>query len=317
MDSTRTQPRRPSRDPRCETPHRHAFKAFDTAVVFDLWGGRQECQQAAHAAEDACSAYERLFSRTLPDSDVGRLNAAGGAWVAVDVRTLDLVKAALEYCERSEGAFDITVAPAVALWDFKRGVVPDPDALVRAAAHVDWRAVELDEASCRLRLVDPQAMVDLGGIAKGWIADRLREQLMDGRFGLSGMIANLGGNVVVGGTKPDGEPWRVGVKDPRDPSRNAAVVPLACGSVVTSGTYERCFRRDGVLCHHVLDPRTGWPVDTDLASATLVCESSLDAEGYSTTVLALGKERGSALVRHRPEIRHACLVGTDGELVLL
>lgn len=298
-------------------PCRHAFRAFDTLVVLDLWGDGAACDEAAAAAARACAECESLFSRTLPESDIGRLNQARGAWVDVDARTVDLLRAALVYCERSQGAFDVTVGPAVEQWDFRRGVVPDACALARAVAHVDWRGVCIDEAACRVRLEDAEAKVDLGGIAKGWIADRLSELLSDERFGLSGAVANLGGNVVVGGSKPGADAWRVGVKDPRDPSRNVAVIPVAAGSVVTSGTYERSFERDGMLCHHVLDPRTGWPVDTDLAGATLVCSRSIDAEGYSTTVLALGKKKGARFVNERPEIEHACLVGRDGELLLL
>lgn len=300
------------------TPNRYAFPAFDTLVTLDFWGDADACAEAAALAERGCREYEALFSRTLPDSDIGRLNSSCGEWVHVDPRTFDLLTKALGYCERSRGMFDVTVAPLVELWDFKHGVVPSEKALAGAATHVGWRAVEVDSANCCVRIADASAKVDLGGIAKGWIADELRKQIMDaGRFGLQGMVANLGGNIVVGGSKPGSDVWRIGVKDPRDPSRNVAVVPVRHGSVVTSGTYERSFERDGVLYHHVLDPGTGWPVGTDLASATLVCQRSLDAEGYSTTVLALGKAEGARFVREHPEIQHACLVGCDGELVLL
>lgn len=299
-------------------PNRYAFPAFDTLVTLDFWGDADACAEAAALAERGCREYEALFSRTLPDSDIGRLNSSCGQWAHMDPRTIDLLAKSLGYCERSQGAFDVTVAPLVEQWDFKRGVVPSAGSLAEAARHVGWRSVEVDAASCRARLADEEAKVDLGGVAKGWIADKLRKQIMDaGRFGLQGMVANLGGNIVVGGSKPGSDVWRIGVKDPRDPSRNVAVVPVRHGSVVTSGTYERSFERDGVLYHHVLDPGTGWPVGTDLASATLVCQRSLDAEGYSTTVLALGKAEGARFVREHPEIQHACLVGCDGELVLL
>lgn len=299
--------------PSCEC----AFRAFDTTVCIDLWGDDDACRTAARAAEATCRAYEALLSRTLPSSDIGRVNAAGGDWVAVDPRTLELVQAALGYCERSEGTFDVTIGPAIELWDFKNGIIPDADELAAASRHVGWRTVEVDEAACRIRLGDALAKLDLGGIAKGWIADRLRSDIMGPGSGVDAMVATLGGNVVVAGERPEGGPWRIGVRDPSDPARNIAVIPIASGSVVTSGTYERSFHRDGVLYHHVLDPATGWPVDTDLASATLVCERSIDAEGYSTTVLALGRERGAAFARERPEVAHACLVARDGSVSLL
>ena len=132
--------------------------------------------------------------------------------------------------------------------------------------------------------------LDAGGIAKGWIADELSDLLAD--CGLSGSIVNLGGNVMVRGEKPTGEAWRVGIRDPKNPGNLLGAVSLREGSAVTSGTYERSFRKDGALYHHVLDPRTGMPVDTDVAGVTVVARRSIDAEGFSTTLLALGMERG-------------------------
>ena len=166
------------------------------------------------------------------------------------------------------------------------------------------------------RLADARAAVDVGGIAKGWIADELTALLA--ARGLAGFVVNLGGNVAVGGAKPDGTPWRVGIRDPRDPHDPAALlgaVPLASGSAVTSGVYERSFTTaDGRFCHHILDPRTGRPAATDVAGVTVVADRSLDAEGFSTTLLALGLERGLALARRHAEIRQAFFVGFDGQV---
>ena len=126
---------------------------------------------------------------------------------------------------------------------------------------------------------------------------------------------NLGGNVAVSGTKPTGDPWRVGIRDPRDPSQLIGAVPLVAGSAVTSGVYERCFTApDGTFYHHILDPRTGRPVETDVAGVTVICEASTDAEGFSTTLLALGLERGLALARRHPEILQAFFIAPDGAI---
>lgn len=160
---------------------------------------------------------------------------------------------------------------------------------------------------------DPDAAVDAGGIAKGWIADALVAAME--AHGLSGTIVNLGGNVAVSGTKPTGDPWRVGIRDPRDPSQLIGAVPLVAGSAVTSGVYERCFTApDGTFYHHYLDPRTGRPVETDVAGVTVICEKSIDAEGFSTTLLALGLERGLALARRHPEILQAFFIAPDGTI---
>ncbi len=260
--------------------------------------------------------------------------------MAIDPLTYDLLERALSYCAESEGAFDITVGPAVRLWNFHEGTVPDDGALAEAVRHVDWHALKLWKAAtapaaesdadaateavpgfeaapepkaCFAQLADPDAAVDAGGIAKGWIADALVAAME--AHGLSGTIVNLGGNVAVSGTKPTGDPWRVGIRDPRDPSQLIGAVPLVVGSAVTSGVYERCFTApDGTFYHHILDPRTGRPVETDVAGVTVICEKSIDAEGFSTTLLALGLERGLALARRHPEILQAFFIAPDGTI---
>ncbi len=288
--------------------------AFNTFVALDVYGDNVVCRDALSAARDACRAYERLFSRTLPHSDIARVNNARGEATEVDPRTFDLLERALHYCSESEGVFDVTIGPLVRLWDFKRGVVADENALAEAAPHVDWRCVELfrEGGSCFVRMRDPLAALDAGGIAKGWIADELSDLLAD--CGLGGSIVNLGGNVMVRGKKPTGEAWRVGIRDPKNPGNLLGAVSLREGSAVTSGTYERSFRKDGALYHHVLDPRTGMPVDTDVAGVTVVARRSIDAEGFSTTLLALGMERGPAFAREHDEIIQAFFVDADGAI---
>lgn len=291
------------------------FLAFNTVIDIEAYGETAACQAAFEEARALCRRYERLFSRTLPHSDIARINSAHGQPVAIDPLTYDLLSKAIAYCAESEGAFDITVGPAVRLWNFHEGTVPDDGALAEAVRHVDWRALKLWEegGACFAQLADPDAAVDAGGIAKGWIADALVAAME--AHGLSGTIVNLGGNVAVSGTKPTGDPWRVGIRDPRDPSQLIGAVPLVAGSAVTSGVYERCFTApDGTFYHHILDPRTGRPVETDVAGVTVICEKSIDAEGFSTTLLALGLERGLALARRHPEILQAFFIAPDGAI---
>lgn len=182
-----------------------------------------------------------------------------------------------------------------------------------ALEHVDWTKVQVgcDNDGCWARIDDPAASVDVGGTAKGFIADDLRA-LMEARGMASGII-NLGGNAVVFGSRSDGKPWNVGIRDPFDPTRTLCAVQIAAGSVVTSGPYERCFVRDGVRYHHILSPRTG-TVQTDLASASIISEKSADGDGYSTTLFALGSQRAFDLVRSLPGIE-ALLVRQDGKIL--
>ncbi len=266
---------------------RRTFRAFDTVVDIAL-APVADAEAALDEAERRCAFFEQTFSRFRPQSDVGRINAAAGAAVEVQPETARLIHASLGYCAASGGAFDITMAPVCALWDFKRAAVPDPSDLREALSHVDYRCIELGgtDVAPTVKLDDPQAAIDLGGVAKGFIADDLAALLR--HRGIGSALINLGGNVLAVGTRLDGQPWQVGIRDPRHPDRLIASLPAVDLSVVTSGCYERCFERDGQLYHHILSAHDGMPVDTDVASATVLSRASLDGDGFSTTLLMLG-----------------------------
>ncbi|MGI6216587.1 MAG: FAD:protein FMN transferase [Coriobacteriales bacterium] len=311
----------PSTDGLCKC----TFMAFNTVVWMSAYpdSERPDTEKVLvsfERARNACRAYERLFSRTLPNSDITILNSACGKWVDVDPRTHELLRDSLFYCAQSEGLFDITIGSASRLWDFHTGKIPDPTELEVAMEHVDWRKIALDPEGppvkgeqCRARLSDPEASVDLGGIAKGYIADRLVELMLD--CGIGSFVINLGGNVVARGRKPDGSKWTVGVQDPANREKLKGAIELEDASAVTSGIYERCFVRDGIMYHHILHPKTGMPVRTDLAGVTLVAQRSIDAEGFSTSVLAMGMHRGMEFAASRPEIEGAILIGVDGRVL--
>ena len=298
------------------------FFAFDTEVSLQLYGPLSAggAQQLLQQAVADCRCWGRLFSRTLPHSDISRLNGAAGRKVAIAEDTFQLLQEALRYCAASEGVFDVTVGNAMGLWNFKKGISPTAEQRQEACRHIDWRNLLLcrsaDGTPCA-QLADPAAAVYVGGIAKGWMADELLQAWNPNVS--SGMLANLGSNVAVRGSKPSGEPWRVGIRNPQDPRNSQALlgaVPIDEGSVVTSGTYERSFAApDGKVLHHILDPRTALPVETDVAAVTVVARRSLDAEGYSTTLLALGLKRGIQLVRETPQLLQAFFVTPEGFIV--
>lgn len=292
------------------------FYAFNTVVTLQAFGDPAQCRAAFDAAQARCRTFERLFSRTLPHSDISRLNAAGGQPVAISADTAALLRAARGYCAESGGLFDITVGSVVRLWDFAEGRVPSQSAVEKALAQVDWRGVEVGDSTegegAWARLADPEAAVDAGGIAKGYIADALAALFENA--GIQDFIVNLGGNVVAHGEKPGGRPWKIGLQDPRAKDGVVGAVELRDASAVTSGTYERGFTCDGVRYHHILDPKTGFPVETDAAGATVIARRSIDAEGYSTTLVALGIEAGIAFARAHPAIERAYFVDAEGNV---
>lgn len=291
------------------------FLAFNTAITLQAFAPEQACLSAFERVRKGARRFERLFSRTLPHSDISRLNRAKGTPVEISSDTADLLECALSYCADSEGRFDITMGAAVQLWDLRRAIIPSQDELREAVTHVDWRGVRVWEEGGRhfAQLVDPQAAVDVGGIAKGWIADRFTNALVEG--GLENFLINLGGNVVAHGEKPGGAAWNIGIRDPRNEDAIVGAVPLRDASAVTSGIYERCCEVDGAFYHHILSPETGMPAETDVAGVTVVADRSIDAEGYSTTLLALGTARGLAFARKHPAIRKAIFVTRNGDVL--
>ena len=241
-----------------------------------------------------CGRYEQLLSRTVEGSDVWRINHAGGAAVEVSDDTIELIETARQVSESSGGRFDVTIAPASTLWDFTSGeaALPDAAALEAAAAQVDYTRVRVEGNAVTL----PEGMmIDLGGIAKGYIADKVKGYLEE--RGVSSAILSFGGNIVAIGLKPDGSSWRVGIQDIDKPTGAYMLVAMNFGgSTVTSGIYERGFELDGTYYHHILDPATGWPVQNELASVTIFSESSMWGDALATAAFALGTEKGLELI---------------------
>ena len=263
--------------------------------------------------EKECLRYERMLSKSIEGSDVWNINHAEGCRVKVNEETRALILRALEYSRISNGRFDISIEPCVALWDFTgegMGTLPDSAALAAAAEKVDWTKIDVNEEGVLL----PAGMsIDLGAIAKGYISDKIAEFLAE--KGVESALLNVGGNVRTVGMKPDASAWRIGIQDPegvRDQSI-VGVVSLEGNSVVTSGIYERGFTLDGVVYHHILDPDTGWSVQNELAGVSIVTEDACTADALSTTVFAMGLEEGSAFIEGLEGV-DAIFVTRDGAL---
>ncbi len=266
--------------------------AFDTYCTFSVYGDGAAPARLA----DACAHFDSLFDLYDERSDIARINAAAGMPVHVHADTVDLLLAAKACCEQADGLFDITIGAVSTLWDFKEGKRPSPEAIAGALPHVDWRGIEIDEEALAVRLADPQAKLDLGGIAKGYVADRLCD-LLRTETSATGAVLSLGGNIALFGEKPNGEPWETGIRDPNGPGGDNVVgtARVREGSLVTSGLYERVFEQGGVTYWHILDPRTGEPVQTDVASVTVLSPSSTAADALSTTLFVAGSRRGSEI----------------------
>lgn len=287
-----------------------SFFCFDTACSV---GGLVSSEQLDELV-GLCEHFESTLSRTIETSDVSRINAAGGEPVEVEDATAELIGLALDYSRASGGLFDITIGAVTRLWDFHEQLVPAPEDIAEALGHVGYERVQMD--GTKVQLSDPLAAIDLGGIAKGYVADVLCDQLES--WGVTSGYVNLGGNVKVIGTKPDGSSWAIGVREP-DPDASdvssVARVLLEGGSVVTSGLYERQFERDGQRYWHILDPRTGYPVESDLVSATIVSERSIDGDGFTKPLFMMGSQQALAWAEEHPQLK-LLLVDQTGERMM-
>jgi thiamine biosynthesis lipoprotein len=281
-------------------------EGMGTGIGLEAFG--PNAREALEAAGREAKRLEGLFSRFLAGSDVWRLNhAAGGARVSVSPETFSVLRRAREFSRATGGCFDVTVAPLSSLWDYRRAAVPEEDEVERARRLTDWRALELRSLRRSARLRPGQA-VDLGGIAKGFAGDALMGVFR--RHGVRSALVNFGGGVSALGARPDGAPWRVGVRHPREGGLAGALWVTEC-AVVTSGDYERCFFAGGRRYHHLIDPRTGYPADSGLISVTVVADSGITADALSTAAFIAGPDEGLRLIGR---VKGAGAVLIDGRM---
>lgn len=284
---------------------------MDTPVRVVVYGPGAGAATAAEAAINEIARLEDLWHPGRPESDVAKVNAAAGrSPVKVSPETLDLAERALAVAELSDGAFDPTVGPLVLAWGFGQSAHRVPSAAEREAAQalVSWRWLQVDRAGGTLYLTKPGMVLDLGAVAKGYAAGRIRSFLSD--RGVESALIQLGGSVALLGKRPEGGKWQVAVQHPRRADQFLAVLPLDGGFVDTAGDYQRFFEHDGVRYHHILNPATGRPAE-GLASVTVIAPRGEQADAYATTALVLGMDRGYAFLTRQPGIE-AILVSTDG-----
>ena len=284
--------------------------------VKDAEDMREEAEAAIGEAFDLCSELESKVSRTRKDSDISRLNSAAGEWVDVSEDTLKLIQKGMEYSHMSDGSFDITVGGVTEQWDFHapegEAKIPDADALAEAVKHINYRNIAIE--GNRVRLTDPETKIDLGGIAKGYIGDRMTE-LLESKGAVSAVI-NLGGNVICIGGKTDEDGFVIGVETPfSDRTEIIGKIDARDKTLVTSGVYERQIEVDGKKYHHILDTGTGWPVSTDLDAVTLIADKgrSADIDALSTTCLIKGADEGMKLIEEQDGIE-GVFVLSDGDV---
>ena len=286
--------------------------AMDTYMTMTCRG--ENAEQALDAAEAEILRLDALLSTGSTDSEISRLNAEGGGACSED--TAALLRAALDAYRETDGAFDCTILPLMELWGFPSGTlhVPTEAELEHALTVTGSRHVSLSGSAVSM---DPGTKIDLGGIAKGFTSGRLMEIFRS--FGVESAIVSLGGNVQCLGSRSDGAGWRCGIRAPGDGASSdyiAGVVTVRDKAVITSGSYERRLTDEvtGRIYHHILDPSTGRPADTGLASVTIVSSDGTLADALSTACFVMGEEKAEAFWRERFDEFDMILIRTDGSI---
>lgn len=268
--------------------------------IYDMDGDldNEKAEAAINKAYKRCRELENTLSNTIESSEVSQINSAGGKWVTVGKDTLKVVKAGVKYGELSDGDFDITIGSVSGLWDFQseNPVVPEQSKITEALKHVNYKNIQFN--GNKIRIIDPEAKLDLGGIAKGYVADELTTLLE--KEGVTSAVINLGGNISTIGGKPDGSPFVIGIEKPyTDRTEIIGTTTADNQTVVTSGIYERQFQKDGKIYHHVLSSKTGYPAETQLEAVSLVAKKgrSMDIDAMSTICLMKGVDGGKAFIK--------------------
>ncbi len=279
--------------------------AMDTVMELTAYGDRRCVDEAV----ELIHALEERLSVTAPESEIYALNKDGRGDVSGD--TAALLSRALELCALTDGALDITVYPVLRAWGFTTGEyrVPEEDELAELSRLVDYTAVEIDECTVSL----PRGvMLDLGAVAKGWAGDAVAALWREA--GVKSGLLSLGGNIQTVGAKPDGSKWRIGIRDPFS-EETLGAVEVSDMAVVTSGGYQRYFEEDGVTYCHIIDPQTGRPARSGLASVTVIGPEGVVCDGLSTAIFVLGLDAGARLWR-ASEGYELVLVTDGGEIYI-
>lgn len=274
-----------------------------TVVSLTILSDDEElARSAANQAFGAMEAVDQCMSSYRKESELSRLNQSPARQpVAASDDLFTVIKAAIKYAELTNGAFDVTVAPAVRAWGFMSGEwrVPRPGELERLRSGVGYRLISLNQARRSVEFACEGVEIDLGGIAKGYAIDAAREALEEA--GLQDGMIDAGGDIYVMGGQPGQETWSVGIRHPVDESRLLTVLRVSNRAVATSGNAARSFVRDGTLYGHILDPRTLLPTRGTL-STTVIAPSAMMADALATATFVLGPEEGLKLINRLPEV---------------
>jgi thiamine biosynthesis lipoprotein len=287
-----------------KVPAPEAQTEFVLGTICSINLYEQGTQDVYQAIFNRLREIEDHMSANKAGTDVDRINQnAGIAPVQVHNDVIDVVQKALHYAELTNGAFDPSVGPLVSLWGigFDNPKVPSEEELQQSLSLINWRDIIVDEKAKTVYLSHKGMKLDLGAIAKGYAADEVSRIIREAKIDKA--IIDLGGNVIVIGSKEKNIPWRVGIQNTSGiRGEYLGIISASDKTFVTSGVYERYFEQDGNHSHHILSTENGYPINNDLLAVTIIADKSIDADALSTSIFALGYEKGYALAKSLPGV---------------
>lgn len=283
---------------------------MDTYITMTAYG--RNAETALTEAEERLTELEKLWSVTVPGSDIYAVNHGGGQPVRVSGDTAELLSFVLKMAEETNGALEPTIYPVLSAWGFttEENRIPSDDEIFELLKNVGYEQVRLDGSNV---LLENGMMLDLGAVGKGYAGDLVVQVLQEN--GINSALLDIGGNIQAVGTKPDGSPWRLGLRDPFS-GGTLGVLEISSMAVVTSGNYERYFTgEDGKQYGHIINPVTGYPAESGLASVTVIAEEGRLCDALSTSLFVMGPERAVEYWRQHRDF-DMLLITEDGEIYL-
>lgn len=272
--------------------------SYALGTIINLKAIGNKAEKAITEAIERLNNIDDKMSAFKEYSDISKINSKSGvALEAINKDTFFVVKKAVEYSKILEGAFDPTIRPLVKLWNIGTNEerIPEKGKIEDTLKLVNYNDVILDESNQTIMLKNKEQALDVGGIAKGFAADEVRDIFY--KNNIKSALIDLGGNIFALGSKKDGTPWRIGIQNPFKPRGEfVGILSVKNKSVVTSGNYERYFMKDGQRFHHILDPKTGYPSKSKIISATIISDNSIDGDGLSTGVYILGVDKSLNII---------------------
>lgn len=265
-----------------------------TYITLSIYADQEVPKKVFDDLFNLIDKYEYMVSKNISGTELDQVNKnAGITPVKVSSDIIEMVSLGLKYAKVSEGRFDISIGPIVDLWGIgsDSARLPQDSEIQALMKDVDYSKIVVDKAASTVYLPEKGMEIDLGAIAKGYIADRLKDKIQ--AEGYDSAIINLGGNVLTVGRKPNSENWNIGVRNPEsDAGSTMGILKLVDNSIVSSGVYERFFIQDNVRYHHIINALTGYPEQNDMLSVSIVSDRSVDGDALSTTTFLLGLEKG-------------------------